>query len=181
MTLKKTNSLWFIIAAALLLLGMANWYIIQSYLEEKQPQTVHVNMATDISDKQKLAGIAENVFVGKVIAQTGTKSLSEVPETQFKVKVIENIKGNLAGSITVNQQGGYNDKQELVLVEGDRILQANQTYLFATRHLDSENWHTVVPVYGDVLLSSPEKHQKALNEMKYAVKNEKKFTLDNNK
>jgi hypothetical protein len=94
------------------------------------------------------------VFVGKVIAQTGTTT-DPYLRTQFSVEVLENIKGNLAGTVTVNQKGGYEHfegKDYLILIEGDKLLEPDESYLFVTRGNDARG-HTFVPVYGNLLIT----------------------------
>ncbi|CAI9393601.1 hypothetical protein ACTQ5K_21355 [Niallia sp. Sow4_A1] len=116
---------------------------------------LHPDFITDVTDDKKLVGVSDNVFLGKVIKQTGTKSIEEyLPETQYSVEIIENIKGDLSGIVTVNQQGGYleyeDGQKELVLFEGDELLVEGNTYLFSTRYLESENWYTLIPAYGNL-------------------------------
>jgi len=121
----------------------------------------HANFIDDFSDKKKLVGATDNVFVGKVVEQAGTKSLDGSPETQFTVEVVTNVKGKLSGNVLVNQQGGYRENEEgqteLLVIEGDQLLVPGETYLFATRYLESENWHTVVPAFGDIKIDSEAK------------------------
>lgn len=115
---------------------------------------IHVQYAADFNDDKVLVGAAHNVFIGKVVKQIGEKKIGGVPETQFSVDVVSNIKGNLQGVVTVNQQGGYLNGV-LYLVDGgdvarpdneqlDKLLQVGSTYLFATRYNESENWHTLI-------------------------------------
>ena len=118
----------------------------------------------DVSDDRVLVGAAHNVFIGKVVAQTGSKPntppveagdvLGFSPQTQVSVEVLENIKGNLNGTITVSQYGGYEEKSDasqLVLIEDDKLLEPGKTYLFATRFNDIDGWDTIiVPNYGDI-------------------------------
>jgi hypothetical protein len=112
---------------------------------------------TDIADQRKLAGIADNIFTGTVIEQVGTKTLDDAPATQFTVEVGENLKGELAGQIVVNQNSGVNlATNELILLEGDPLLTPGQAYLFATRYETSEDWNTVVPNFGKIPLSPDE-------------------------
>jgi hypothetical protein len=62
----------------------------------------------DTRDDRNVVGAAENVFIGKVIKQTGTgKDKFGFLYTQFEVEVIDNIKGNLSGKVTVEQSAGY--------------------------------------------------------------------------
>jgi hypothetical protein len=136
----------------------------------------HASFIDDFSDKKKLVGATNNVFVGKVIEQAGTKSLDGGPETQFTVEVITNVKGKLSGQVLVNQQGGYQENSEgqteLLLIEDDQLLVPGETYLFATRYLESENWHTVVPAFGDIKIDSEAKKSDLMKAFKEAYKNE---------
>jgi hypothetical protein len=68
--------------------------------------------------------------------------------------VIDNIKGNLHGNVTVDQQGGYKDGV-LYVVDGDTLssstpaldymLHPGWTYLFATRYNKDQKWYTLNP------------------------------------
>jgi hypothetical protein len=109
----------------------------------------------NFSDNRVLAGSADNIFVGKVIRQMGNKSNRpwRGAEGQFETKVIMNIKGNLEGSVIVDQIGGYKDgkfyMQGLDFAVGnmskpeDYVLNPGSTYLFASRQDDQENWQIV--------------------------------------
>lgn len=108
---------------------------------------------TDFRDDRRLAGGVHDIFVGRVVSKAGNKSLQRLPETQFQVDVLETIKGNLSGTVVVNQLGGYRGNQ-LVLFEGDKLLEIGKTYLFATRNHPEEDWHTLVSGYGDLLISN---------------------------
>lgn len=106
--------------------------------------------AADFSNDQMLMGASHNVFVGKVLAQVGTKERGIGPESQFSVEVISNIKGNLSGTVVVNQEGGYKNGI-LVLAEsgsvgnqGDPLLVPGKTYLFASRYSAEQNWYTLI-------------------------------------
>ena len=120
-------------------------------------RTISHQYVTDFSDDRKLMGASHNVFVGKVIRQVGSKSRTGTPETQFEVEVIHNIKGNLQGSVTVNQEGGYKNGVLYLIHEGDVVLPADKTdlsldpllepgqiYLFASRYSERDNWYTII-------------------------------------
>lgn len=129
---------------------------------------------TNVSDDRKLSGIAHNVFIGEVNAQIGNKKLGNYPESQFKVEVLQNIKGSLNGSVTVNQQGGY-DWNRLMLIQGDRLLEVGKTYLFATRINQEQNWHTLIPEYGDIPIDSDVKRKDLIERFTKAHKEEIPF------
>jgi hypothetical protein len=59
------------------------------------------------------------------------------------------------GVIVVNQQGGYvAERNELVLMVNDSLLEPGGSYLFATRLNPETGWHTVMPGYGDIMVRS---------------------------
>lgn len=108
----------------------------------------------DVENSGALIGAANNAFIGKVVRKIpDSKMLSAFPETQYEVEVIENIKGNLNGTVTVNQEGGIIDGTLYASEDSDIktssgatefLLTEGSTYFFATRFLESENWHTVI-------------------------------------
>ena len=115
---------------------------------------------TDFSDDAKLAGFADNVFVGKVVAKKGQKPYGEkgqkafgksrIPETQYSVEVEKSFKGDAEGTTTVNQQGGFQKgAAEPLLFDGDRMLKPGQTYLFATKENPELGLQTLVPRHGN--------------------------------
>src|SRR3989442_859168 len=50
---------------------------------------------SDFSDDRKLVGVSHYIFVGKVVGEVKTEGWY----TQFAVQVVDNIKGNLRGTI----------------------------------------------------------------------------------
>jgi hypothetical protein len=112
---------------------------------------VEVDYAIEPTDERQLVGTATNVFVGRVIGKAGAEGAPlsgpgdrVVPRTQFSVVVLENIKGDLGGEVTVSQTGGY-DKSvgHEVRIEGDPILKPGQELLFATSYNPEEGWYTI--------------------------------------
>lgn len=126
---------------------------------------------TDVRDDRKLSGIAQNLFIGEVKAQVGNKKLDNIPETQYKVEVIQNIKGSLNGAVTVNQQGGFNGNT-LMLMEGDKLLEVGKTYLFVTLYNREQNWYTLVPAYGDIPVENDLKKKDLIERFTKAHKEE---------
>ncbi len=147
----------------------------------------------NVTDDRELVGFADNVFIGKVIAQTGNKANTPPPEagdvpgsspqTQFSVEVLENIKGNLSGIITVSQEGGYEEKNgvnRLVLMDGDELLEPGKTYLFATQFNDIDGWHAIIiPNYGNLPIKDQTDHKNKVERFKKAYSKEipSKFKL----
>jgi hypothetical protein len=92
-------------------------------------------------DDSILLGDSHNVFVGKVVSIVGTRpaisgEIASAPSVQYAVDVILNVKGNVNGTVTVNQ---FKITSPLVDV--------GSTYIFAARYNVKENWYisTIYP------------------------------------
>jgi hypothetical protein len=112
---------------------------------------VEVDYAIEPTDERQLVGSATNVFVGRVIGKVEAEGAPlsgpgdrVMPRTQFSVVVLENIKGDLGGKVTVSQTGGY-DKSvgREVRIEGDPLLKPGQELLFVTNYNREEGWYTI--------------------------------------
>lgn len=125
-------------------------------LTETRAETARIHhfeplYVTDFSDDRKLMGASHNVFIAKVIRQTGNKERGLGPETQFEVQIVENVKGDLSGTVIVNQQGGYRNGELHLLgssedyADESYLLQPGKTYLLATRYNPTEEWYTLNP------------------------------------
>lgn len=77
-----------------------------------------------------------------------------MPRTQFSVEVLKNVKGDLDGTVTVSQIGGYDGEEgREVRVEGDSLSKPGKRYLFVTSYNREEGWYAVVAQpFGDVLV-----------------------------
>jgi hypothetical protein len=95
---------------------------------------------------------------------------------QFRVRVLENIKGNLKGTVIVNQYEG---------MEGDPPLATGQTYVLAVEPAAlftpsgkpiGRGWYQLVaPRFGDVLTKDAAHRAKVVTAFKQAHKNEIPF------
>jgi hypothetical protein len=90
---------------------------------------LHAAYVADFRDDKILMGASHNVFIARVTREVGTKGHEFGPETQFEVEVIENIKGDLSGTVIVNQQGGY----ETASIERLKSLSASNDRVAALR------------------------------------------------
>lgn len=128
---------------------------------EEGPANAEVSYAFDPADKRQLVSSADNVFVGRVVRRAGQASAPtsartvEIPRTQSAVRVVRNIKGDLRGTVTINQYGGPVDavaergerrraEREITLWEGDPLLRPGEVVLLATAYNDARDWHTIV-------------------------------------
>lgn len=106
---------------------------------------IQVQYAADFSDDRILMGASHNVFVGKVIKQVGDKQPMQIPEVQFAVEVVYNIKGNLSGTVVVDQYGGYDNGILYYIEDAAPLLKPGATYLLATMYnrYNEEDWYTL--------------------------------------
>jgi len=137
--------------------------------------------AADFAKDDILLGASHNVFIARVIKQAGEKALGTSPETQFKVEVISNIKGDLKGTVTVDQFGGYKDGVLYTVADDNPMpnaqnaegymLQEGNTYLLATRYNEQEDWYTLNSFYTASKLLSKDKEMGAA-DLKALVDND---------
>lgn len=176
---KSNRKKWFAFAApglsAMIALGIAGPGLISDQ-PPKNPviQRIQTSYAFDVTDTKRLVGWADHVFIGKVVEMSGSSDEYGLLETQFKVEVAENIKGELQGKVTVNQQGGYEGKN-LILAENDQLLKEGESYLFISRQNEEKEWHTIVPVYGDILINSEAHKEELLTKYEKAYQKEIPF------
>jgi hypothetical protein len=103
-----------------------------------------------LSDVDALVNFADDVFVGRVLTKVGQRDGS-LPQTRFRIEVMESFKGDLGGEVIVNQPGGYRPQpNELVLSYGDSLLEPGTIYLIAVHLDESTGLPTLIPVLGDV-------------------------------
>ncbi|MFD9440061.1 hypothetical protein ACFWBR_27005 [Streptomyces sp. NPDC060006] len=110
---------------------------------------MHLTFDADFSVDTNLAGGAEDLFYGKVTALKGQKDLGVGPETQYAVAVQRVFKGDVTGTVVVNQLGGTDEEGVLLLPEDDHLLQVGKRYLFATNYNEEQRFNTLIPVHGD--------------------------------
>ncbi len=89
----------------------------------------------DYDDLREVAGSNNYIFVGQVVNKGETENDEELPlpVTEFKIRVEENIKGELITDedITVYKDGGISDVSgNLVLFEGDCMPEEGNRYVF---------------------------------------------------
>lgn len=168
--------------------------VLQDLYHSENSVSVMVNeYVADFSNDQALIGAAHNVFIAKVLRIKGSENRGFGPETQVEVEVVDNIKGNLRGVVTVNQEGGY-EKGVLYVVADDAsgiskkpqeyLLQPGSTYLLATRYSAQNNWYTLIsypsakqlvthdPVDSEADLKSQANHDARVQALKSEYANE---------
>lgn len=140
----------------------------------------HADFVMDVTNKEEVVGNSENVFIAKVLNLESSIPTSNVPRTQFKVEVIQNIKGELNNEIIINQAIGYGIDQEgnkyMEKHEGQEFIKEGSTYLFATLHDENTDWHNPVPIYGEINISNSE-IENTVKEYKLAFENQKPSEL----
>jgi hypothetical protein len=131
-----------------------SWHFLcdRNLYNSANPVTMHASLAANYADDRVLVGASHAIFIGKVLRQVGTKERGFGPETQFAIQIIDNIKGNLKGIVTLDQMGGIRRGVLYITDDGgilsqkdeiDYMLRPGYTYLFATRYNEGENWYTL--------------------------------------
>lgn len=150
------------------------------------PAGAEVAYSFNPADKRELVATADNVFVGRVVKGRGTVSLptssphAKVPVSRFAVEVLENVKGELRGTVTVSQFGGPVDvvverggervtRRQLELWEGDPLLEAGEVLMLATDYDSADDPHTIVAQpFADRRIRSRIQRDRLVREFKQA-------------
>src|SRR5215207_5868098 len=105
----------------------------------------------DPTDDRALAAYATDIFIGRVLDQTGAVGAptsapgQELPQSQFAVEVLHLLKGRAAGVVTVNQVGGLDQQaHQIMLLEGDALLRPEVSELFLVVSVPERGWYQIV-------------------------------------
>lgn len=135
-----------------------------------------VDHGFDVTDDRLLVGFAKNVFVGRVTKKAGSDDSvsSGIPYTLFSIQVLENVKGNLDGAITVAQAGGYDPAAGCVmLMDGDELLKPGQDVLFVTRYDGRNRRHQITTSgYGDLRIGGRSQREALVQRFERAEKHQ---------
>lgn len=127
--------------------------------EAPAQHVVHVDpvYAFDVSDQRALAGWADAIFVGTVeqYLSTETPDNGGAPESQYRVSVLETLKGVLPKTLVVNQLGGVAENGDIVVVDDDTKLEAGKTYLLSARIRPDKGWFTIASQVGAIEITDP--------------------------
>lgn len=136
----------------------------------------------DFSNNAKVVGTADNVFVWEVLAELPSNNVWKwiLKITNFNIRVLYNIKWKVEWDISVWQEAGYDEKGNLLIHVGDKLLEPWEIYLFATRweeHLINvhKNWKHLLTVKDDKKWDNIKKiisDNKIVKDFRIAYKNE---------
>lgn len=141
-----------------------------------------VAYAIDPMDKRQLVGTASNVFVGRVVEDLGTERLetrgpTSGPQiTGFEVEVLENIKGNLFGTVAVTQSGGYDEEAGQVVTPGggNELLEPGQAYLLVTNHdPEGDRYGISAPPFGMVRIADVDRREAIVERFEEAANDQR--------
>jgi hypothetical protein len=131
----------------------------------------------DPRDDRALAAYATDIFIGRVLDQTGAAGAptsapgQEVPQSQFAVEVLHVLKGTAGGVVTVNQVGGL-DRQagEIMLLDGDTLLRPETSELFLVVSVPERAWYQIVAAgYGHRPADVPAQRQALIERFAQAT------------
>ena len=187
MELLKERPRAILLAFALTSALAAAYFVVAAHAPSLLGREVPVRIAEgsapwEFGDERKLAFVSTNIFIGRVVEQVGGQDIpsdggESWPRTQFSVQVLQNIKGQLAGTVIVDQDGGYYRTAqgvELILIDGDPLLEPGQTYLFAVEPSTlNESWYAIAGEgYGDVPIRDAQQRQALVEKWQKAKANQ---------
>jgi hypothetical protein len=156
---------------AVLCLGYVGFYFVNP------AETVtHSSFGFNPENKSELVGASDNVFVGEVVKNNGNISPTKnnpSPETSYKVKVTENLKGEVNGTVEVRQFLGYEmdaGKRTLVKAsEHQSFLEEGKEYIFLTGYAKETDIHYLIAGHGYETLNNKEKKKEKIDDFHHAV------------
>lgn len=95
----------FLCFALILFIGGVGIYT--SVIKLPIEREIHKSYVANFDDNRVLVGASHNIFIAQVIEKVGNKDTGIGPVTQYKVNIIDNIKGELYSEVIVEQQAGY--------------------------------------------------------------------------
>ena len=187
----KRNSILIVALGIVLIAALVGLFVVLGLMEERfsanrtvehqevPVEHVDVTYSFEPEDTNKLVGFAKDVFIGRVVEEVGAEGQPTAnpgftfPQTQFSVEVRDNIKGNLTGKATVNQEGGYvtftpdgakEPVRELLLIEGAPLLKPGEEYVFSTTYTADRGWHNIATQPYGARLVGDEPQRKELKD-----------------
>lgn len=150
---KRNAALVVVVVGSLGLLAAANLLHSFGGVNYYAPQLTY-----NRSDIRAVAGVFSDIFVGRVVKKIGTQDGGGGPvSTLYSVIVVDSLKGDAKGTVTVRQLGGYHNFQWTV-IEGDlgevspifdrkklkeSFLQPGETYLLVTSYSSEKDRYTM--------------------------------------
>ena len=83
-----------------------------------------------------------------------------IPGVQYAVEIEQNVKGRLAGTIELGQEGEEGGRIE----DHAPLLEVGRSYLLATRYDAEQGWHVIARQPWGVIRVEDERHRGALVE-----------------
>ncbi|MFP5112618.1 hypothetical protein ACSU64_09585 [Bacillaceae bacterium C204] len=163
---------WMIVIVLILIgVGIFSIKYYTTLLDSKDSAIIvnkHYSFKDNYQDKRRLTNAVDNIFIGEVIREVGNEEYTGIPNTQFLVRITQNIKGALLGDITVNQEGGYykeNGNLYLLSYERSPLLKKNQVYLFFLTRT-KKVFFEMMPKYGNIPLENEDEKLKQIDEVR---------------
>jgi hypothetical protein len=162
--------------------GMAGWHW-QQATDGNAHEAVtdagigHPIYELDPTDDHALADYATDIFIGRVLDQTGAAGAptsapgQELPQSQFAVKVLRLLKGHAARVVTVNQVGGLDQQaHQVMLLEGDALLRPGSSELFLVVSIPERGWYQIVAAgHGHLPVGDPAEHETLIDRFTQAT------------
>jgi hypothetical protein len=131
----------------------------------------------DPTDDRELADYATDIFIGRVLGQTGAVGAPTsapghaVPQSQFTVEILHLLKGKAGGVVTVNQIGGLDTQAgATMLMEGDELLRPGASELFLVVFVHERGWYQIAAAgYGHLPADDPTQREALIDRFAQAI------------
>ena len=118
--------------------------------------TIDAVLATDFADDRKLVGFVDAVFFGKVTSDGVYSDAYSYPTQTFQVEVLESLKGDVSGTVQVNQPAHVTKSGDPIYFEhAGEALENGKAYVFVGAFVESSGLYIVHTNYQQLAVSAP--------------------------
>jgi hypothetical protein len=137
----------------------------------------HPTYELDPTDDRELADFATDIFVGRILDQTGAVGAptsapgQAVPQSQFAVEVLHVLKGKAGGVVTVNQIGGPDTQAgAIMMMVGDALLRPGTIELFLVVSIPEREWYQIAAAgFGHLPADDPTQRDELIERFTHAT------------
>lgn len=167
---ENKNKIIFIFLTLLIILGAVFTYLDNSKKKVIQMHASFINVPETIEEH---VGSLKNAFTGVVIdTEKQVYNIKKQPlYTMYKVRVVDNIKGDIEGEVVVHQKGG-DFKEAYVKFAENEVIRVGSLYLFEVKKSDNHQWYSQV-VYSGTLTAISRKPGNKKENIELSRKNKR--------
>lgn len=126
------------------LLAVATAWLTVDYLDAPETHVIEASYAFDVTDPELVAGYVDALALVTVNSDGERASTDVGMWTDYEVSVQEVLKGDLSQNTTTVRQHGGHDGEDVIVTEGQPLLESGGHYVLALTRSSSDGPWTVI-------------------------------------